>query len=77
VEKLPELADGPIGCGKVGKSGCSLAWNFQFVKVNCTHGRGEKDCRCISNSLLAYRLKILPAKNRSRNYTNLVFAWRV
>jgi len=69
VEKLPELADGPTGCGAVGRSGCSLAWNFQFVKVNCIHGRGEKDCRCISNSLLAYGLKILPAINLSQPKT--------
>jgi hypothetical protein len=30
--QLAELADGPTGCGKVARGGCSLAWNFSVTR---------------------------------------------
>ena len=34
--ELAELADGPIGCGEMARSGCSFACNFRVTKVKCT-----------------------------------------
>jgi hypothetical protein len=44
-----------------------LAWNFSVTRSTVLQGCGEKNsvkyaCRCISDSLLAYRLNIPPAK---------------
>jgi len=67
VEELAQLADGPTGCGEVASSGCFVCLELQRDKVNCKHGDGEKPlnktcCRCVSDALLAHRLKIPPAK---------------
>jgi hypothetical protein len=72
VEELAQLADGPIGCGEVARGGCLFAWNCN--EVNCTYGEQREGldrwwrCRCFSDSLLAYRLKIPLAKNRALHY---------
>jgi hypothetical protein len=34
VEELPELADGPSGCGEVARGGCLFAWNFSVAVVD-------------------------------------------
>jgi len=59
------------------KVGCLLAClEPQSDKVNCTYGnRGKtldqtRRSHCISDLLLAYRLKISLAKNRALNYSN-------
>jgi len=30
--ELAKLADGPTGCGKLARGGCSLAWNFSVTR---------------------------------------------
>jgi len=31
---VEELVDGPTGCGKVARGGCSFAWNFSVAMSN-------------------------------------------
>ena len=76
MEELAELADGPTGCGEVARGGCFIYMKLQRDKVNCTRGGGEKPldqtcCRCISDVLLAHRLKIPSAKIRALHDTFL------
>jgi hypothetical protein len=68
VEELEELTDGPTGCGEVARGGCLFAWNFS-VTISRSRGLGQtRGCRYISDSFLAYWLKIPPAKNNSLHY---------
>jgi hypothetical protein len=50
----------------IGEGWVFICLELQFDKVYCTYGSGKKALdqtwRCISDSLLAYRLKVLPAK---------------
>jgi len=72
VEKLAVLADGPIGCGEEARGGCSFAWNFSVTRTTVLT-RAERRTRTrASDSLLAYRLKIPVAKNRTLHYTSRV-----
>jgi hypothetical protein len=66
--ELAELADGPAGRGEVVRGGCWYAWIFSVTRSDIRNwGEDAKTwrCRCFSDSLLAYRLEIPPAKNRA------------
>ena len=72
VWELADLADGPTGRGEVSKG-----WVFVCFEVQCdefnpimvaVRTRPIMTCRCVSDSLLAYGLKIPPAKNRALHY---------
>jgi len=73
VRELADLADGPTGRGEVSKG-----WVFVCLGVQCDEfnpitvaerrTRPIMTCRCVSDSLLAYGLKIPPAKNRALHY---------
>jgi hypothetical protein len=55
-----------------------ICLELQCEEVNCTYG-GEKTAdqkwRCVSDSLLGYRLRIPPAKNRALHYTPVCGRW--
>jgi hypothetical protein len=60
---------GSAECSVVARGGCCLG--LQCDKVNRTYGEDQTRCwRCVSDSLLAYRLRIPPAKNRPLHYTS-------
>ena len=74
VLELADLADGPTGRGEVSKG-----WVFVCFEVQCdefnpimvaVRTRPIMTCRCVSDSLLAYGLKIPPAKNRALHYNS-------
>ena len=67
-----ELVDEPAGCGEVARGGCSGAWNLSVARSTLLNGGGDKTrrCGCISDSLLAYSLKIPQAKNRALHYNS-------
>jgi len=67
------LADWPTGCWEVARSGCC---NFSVTSQLYLRWRREgqeqtQRFRCISYSLLAYGLKIPPAKNNALHYNKL------
>ena len=70
VEELAEVADGSTGCGEMARGGCSFAWNFSVTRSTVLP-EAKRGCRCVSDSLLAYGLKILPIGNRALNCTVL------
>ena len=77
MECFAKLADGSSVCGEVARDrcgevtrgGCSLSWNCSVTRTSCTYGSRDKTldqiCRCVRDSLLAYRLKFPPATNRA------------
>jgi hypothetical protein len=66
VEELAELADGPTERGDMARGVCLFAWNFSATRSTVL----TEVCRCcISDSILAYRLDIPLARNRSLHYT--------
>ena len=42
ADDLPELADGPTGCGEVARGGCFFAWNFSVTRSTVLNGGSEK-----------------------------------
>jgi len=74
VEELAEVADGSTGCGEMARAGCSFAWNFSVTRSTVLT-EAERGCRCVSDSLLAYGLKIPPIRNRALNCTVLNTCW--
>jgi hypothetical protein len=62
-----ELADGPNGCDEVVRGGSSV-WQGQLYLRRRRGIDQTWSCRCISDSLLACRLKIPPAKNHALHY---------
>jgi hypothetical protein len=64
-----EMADGPTGCGKMARGGCLLAWNFSVTRSTVL--KLSMRMSCFSDSLLAYRLKIPPAKIHAMHYTQV------
>jgi len=74
LEDLAELQDGSTGCGELARGGCLCAWNFSVTRsfvlfVGGGWTRQTWRCRCVSDSLLVYRLKIPRVKNNALNYT--------
>jgi hypothetical protein len=76
VQDVAELADGSTGCGEGAEWWVFIWLELQCEKVSCTYGHKKTldqtgHCHCISDSLLAYRLKIPPAKKCALHYTAL------
>jgi hypothetical protein len=77
VAEVAELADGPTGCGEMAGGECLFAWNFS-VSRSTVLTEAEEDTRpksrrirCSSDSPLAYRLIIPPARNHALHCTNV------
>ena len=75
AEELAELVDGPNGCGEEAWEGCAFAWKFSVIRAG---GKKSLDpswrCRCISDSPLANRLKLPPAKTHVLYYTCVIIS---
>jgi hypothetical protein len=64
------MADGPTGCGDLARGGFLCAWNFSVTRSPVLmeaerSTRPNMTMHCISDSLLAYHLKIPLAKNNA------------
>ena len=81
MEELAELADGPTGRGEVTRARCLLACYICVTRsvllTVAERTRTNWRCRCLSDSLLAYRLKIPQAKDRALHYTPVYLAMYV
>jgi len=74
--ELVGLADRPTGCGEVARGGCAVAWNVRVTRstvLRKTEGRHwtNQYAVCISDSLLAYCLKIPQTKIRELHYRGI------
>lgn len=72
VEELAQLANGPTGCSGGARGWCLFQWNFSVKGQFCLCRRRGLDqtrrCRRVGDSLLAYGLKIPPAKYHALHY---------
>ena len=59
------------GCGEVARGGCVFARNFSVARSTVLTERRHQIKHCISESLLACRLQLTPAKHRAMHYSCL------
>jgi len=82
LKEVAELADGQVGCGERARGGCLFAWNFSVTRLVYLRRRRDgldqtRRCRCVSDSLLAYRLKIPLAKKTTHSTISRKYFTRV